>query len=130
MKPIPDKVEIALEYPDKFYAGTFERNSRFDAKMEEGGIALSFSQGADASERKSVRMHIHCGLFAEILNELANSASSFPAGDLSQRDTLARAASALAAALRSGERVTPAAEKDDLGGMTPEEEVALLHVLE
>ena len=24
-KPIPDKAEVALEYPDKLYIGTFER---------------------------------------------------------------------------------------------------------
>ena len=30
-KPIPDKAEVALEYPDKLYIGTFERSSRFDA---------------------------------------------------------------------------------------------------
>ena len=27
-KPIADKAEVALEYPDKFYVGTFERSSR------------------------------------------------------------------------------------------------------
>ena len=28
-KPIPDKAEVALEYPDKLYIGTFERNVAF-----------------------------------------------------------------------------------------------------
>ena len=32
-KPIPDKAEIALEYPDKLYVGTFERSSRFEAHL-------------------------------------------------------------------------------------------------
>ena len=27
-KPIPDKAEVALEYPDKLYIGTFEEASR------------------------------------------------------------------------------------------------------
>ena len=27
-KPIPDKAEVALEYPDKLYIGTFERTAR------------------------------------------------------------------------------------------------------
>jgi hypothetical protein len=36
-KPIPDKAEVALEYPDKFYIGTFERSSRFDAHLDENG---------------------------------------------------------------------------------------------
>ena len=26
-KPIPDKAEVALEYPDKLYIGTFERTA-------------------------------------------------------------------------------------------------------
>ncbi len=29
-KPITDKAEIALEYPDKLYVGTFDRSSRFE----------------------------------------------------------------------------------------------------
>ena len=40
-KPIPDKAEVALEYPDKLYIGTFERTSRFDAHLDETGISLS-----------------------------------------------------------------------------------------
>ena len=49
-KPIPDKAEIALEYPDKFYAGTFERSSRFEAHLEPTGLALTLERpGAEAS---------------------------------------------------------------------------------
>jgi hypothetical protein len=33
-KSIPDKAEIALEYPDKLYIGTFERSSRFEAHLD------------------------------------------------------------------------------------------------
>lgn len=29
-KPIPDKAEVAIEYPDKFYIGIFEQSARFD----------------------------------------------------------------------------------------------------
>ena len=39
-KPIPDKAEVVLEYPDKFYCGTFERSSRFDAHVDATGISL------------------------------------------------------------------------------------------
>jgi len=34
-KPIPDKAEIALEYPDKLYVGTFERSSRFEVERRQ-----------------------------------------------------------------------------------------------
>ena len=40
-KPIPDKAEVAIEYPDKLYIGTFERTARFDAHLDEVGISLS-----------------------------------------------------------------------------------------
>ena len=35
-----DKAEIALEYPDKLYVGTFESSSRFEAHLDATGIAL------------------------------------------------------------------------------------------
>jgi hypothetical protein len=43
-KPIADKAEIALEYPDKLYVGTFERTSRFEAHLDLTGIALIFER--------------------------------------------------------------------------------------
>ena len=44
MKPIPDKAEIALEYPDKFYVGTFEHSSRFEAHLDPTGFALTLER--------------------------------------------------------------------------------------
>jgi hypothetical protein len=35
-KPIPDKAEVALEYPDKLYIGTFERSSRLTLTDQTG----------------------------------------------------------------------------------------------
>ena len=47
-KPITDKAEIALEYPDKLYVGTFERSSQFEAHLDPTGIALILERpGAD-----------------------------------------------------------------------------------
>jgi hypothetical protein len=129
MKPIPDKAEIALEYPDKLYIGTFERSSRFDAHFDETGISLTLYHGGDESVRKSVRMHIHYALFAEILADLAKSAQVMPADEVSHRDMLAQAARALAAALRpKNESSEPQDKNDDT--MSAEEEVELLHILE
>jgi hypothetical protein len=127
MKPIPDKAEIVLEYPDKYYSGTFERSSRFDAHWDEGGVAIAFARSGDATERKSVLLHLHHALFAEILNELARAASAGPFMDASARATLCESASALAAALRPNEQ---RADQYNAGDMSPEEEVNLLHILE
>src|ERR1022692_4419999 len=55
-KPIPDKAEIALEYPDKLYVGTFERSSRFEAHLDPTGIALVLEKPGADDVRKSIHM--------------------------------------------------------------------------
>lgn len=139
-KPIPDKAEVVLEYPDKFYIGTFERTARFDAHLDETGISLSLHRSGADETKKSVRMHLHYALFAEILQDLAKTVSLMPPGDEGHRELLRDAARALCSSLSadqlSADRRTrqderQIAERDgDISKMTPEEEVLLLHVLE
>src|SRR5262245_25759932 len=50
-RPIPDKAEVALEYPDKFYVGTFERSSRFEAHLDAAGLSLTLERSGDAETR-------------------------------------------------------------------------------
>jgi hypothetical protein len=99
MKPIPDKAEVALEYPDKFYLGTFERTARFDAHLDETGISLTLERPGDADNRKSIHFHIHYELFAEILRDLAKTVTAVPAKELQHRASLAEGAEALHLAL-------------------------------
>ena len=40
-KPISDKAEVAVEYPDTLYIGTFAHTARFDAHLDQSGITLS-----------------------------------------------------------------------------------------
>jgi hypothetical protein len=126
-KPVPDKAEVAVEYPDKLYIGTFERTSRFDAHLDEHGISLSLHRGGGADTRKSVRMHFHYALFAEILRDLAKTVTSLPPADFAHREALRDAAEALYLALKSG---AGAADDDGTSDLTPEEEVRLLHIME
>jgi hypothetical protein len=127
-KPIPDKAEVAVEYPDKLYIGTFEQTARFDAHLDEAGISLSLHRTGAADVRKSVRMHFHYALFAEILRDLANTVASLPAAEIAHREALRDAAKALYLALNADARGSK--DEDDISNMTPEEEVRLLHVLE
>ena len=124
-KPIPDKAEVALEYPDKLYIGTFERTSRFDAHLDATGISLSLHRTGAADVRKTVRMHFHYGLFADILQHLAKTGSSVPPADAAHRDALREGAKALYQALNPRRN-----DKDDIAQMTPEDKVLLLHVME
>ena len=120
-KPIPDKAEVALEYPDKLYIGTFEHSSRFDAHLDETGISLSLYRTGEAEQRKSIRMHFHYALFAEILRDLAKTVSVMPPADVAHREALREAAEALYLALDDTVRTSE---------MTPDEEVRLTHLME
>jgi hypothetical protein len=120
-KPIPDRAEVALEYPDKLYIGTFEHSSRFDAHLDQTGISLSLYRTGDVDQRKSIRMHFHYALFAEILRDLARTVSVLPPADMQHREALRDAAKALYRALDN----TPSASQ-----MTAYEEVLLTHILE
>ena len=101
-KPIPDKAEIALEYPDKLYVGTFERSSRFEAHLDPTGISLVLEKPGDDDVRKSIHMHINFGLFADIMRELAATVGKIPKDDVMHRDLLAQAAAEPHAARRCG----------------------------
>lgn len=126
-QPIPDKAEVAVEYPDKLYIGTFERTARFDAHLDKAGISLSLHRTGAADMRKTVRMHFHYALFAEILRDLAKTASSLPAADMSHREMLRDAAQALYLALQPG---AASSEATDTAKLTPDQEVRLLHIME
>jgi hypothetical protein len=98
-KPIPDKAEIALEYPDKLYIGTFEHSSRFEAHLDPTGFSLILERLGDEDVRKSIHMHINFGLLASILSELASTVGRIPKDDIVHRDLLAQAAAELHRAL-------------------------------
>ena len=126
-KPIPDKAEVALEFPDKLYIGTFEGTSRFDAHFDAAGVSLSLQRIGDAEVDKTVRIHLHYALFAEILHDLANAVFSTPFKDTAHKDALRDAAKALYLALDVECRGN---RDDDKSKMTPEEEMLLLHIME
>jgi hypothetical protein len=98
-KPIYDRAEVALEYPDKLYIGTFAHTARFDAHPDQTGISLTLELPGPDEQRKSVRMHFHYALFADILRDLAKTVAAFPLEDILHRDAMREAAKALYLAL-------------------------------
>jgi hypothetical protein len=103
-KPILDKAEVAVEYPDKLYIGTFAHTSRFDAHLDKTGIALSLELPTPEEQRKSVHMHFHYGLFAEILRDLAKTVAALPPEDILHREALRDSARSLYLALESSKK--------------------------
>ena len=90
-KPIPDKAEVAVEYPDKLYIGTFEQTARFDAHLDKNGISLSLHRQGDADTRKSVRMHFHYAVRGDFARSCENRDVT-ALEDVSHREALRDAA--------------------------------------
>jgi hypothetical protein len=96
--------KVATEYPDKLHIGTFAHTARFDAHLDESGISLTLDRPGPDEERKSVRMHFHFALFAEILSDLAKTVTAMAPDDIGHRKTLRDAAKALYVALETQEK--------------------------
>ena len=99
MKVIPDKAEVALDFPDKVYVGTFGTNCRFEAKTDGTGVVLKLQR--HDSEKREVDIHLHHGIFAECLEELARSVASQPPIDANHRAALLAGARHLVDALKA-----------------------------
>ena len=79
--PIVDRAEVAIDFPDKVYLGSFTRHSAFEAAAGPDGVLLRLVRGGD--EKRRVDIHLHYHLFADMLDELARSIeTTHPVGDV------------------------------------------------
>jgi hypothetical protein len=69
--PITDKAEISIDFPDKFYMGSFGRGSRFDLTADKEGIHLHPERSE--GEKRRVGFHIHYYLLADLLEAAATA---------------------------------------------------------
>jgi len=71
LKPIIDKAEVSIDFPDKAYLGTFSRNSMFDVTCDAERVRLRLSHpGAD---HRTAEIYLHYYLLADILGALSQS---------------------------------------------------------
>jgi hypothetical protein len=97
LHPIADKAEVSVDFPDKAYIGSFSRHSQFDAYADAESVAIRLVRPGE--DRREAVIHLHYGLLAEILAELAHSLAVRDPLDEPHREELAEAAKRLAAAL-------------------------------
>jgi hypothetical protein len=97
LHPIADKAEVSLDFPDKAYIGCFGRHSQFYAYADTDSVAITLELPGEV--RREAVVHLHYGLLAEILAELARSLGSRDPLDEQHRTELSEAAQQLSAAL-------------------------------
>jgi hypothetical protein len=69
--PITDKAEVSIDFPDKFYMGSFGRGSRFDLTADAEGIHLDLER--IQAEKRRVGFHVHYYLLADLLEAAAHA---------------------------------------------------------
>lgn len=97
MKPITDKAEVSIDFPDKAYMGAFGRDSGFDVRAQDDDVALRLVRSGE--QKRVVELHIHYYLLADVLSEMAASISAREPIDEAHRKPLVKAVKALQAAL-------------------------------
>ena len=102
LHPITDKAEVSVDFPDKAYIGSFGRHSQFDAYADADSVAVRLVRPGE--DRREAVMHLHYGLLAEILVELAKSLASRDQLDEQHRAELNEAAKQLCASLEPREK--------------------------
>jgi hypothetical protein len=97
MKPISDKAEVALDFPDKLYIGSFARGSGYETAVDGEGVMLKLARSG--GEKRVVEMHLHYYLLADVLQDIAKGIAAREPIDAPHRIRLVEAVAALAAAL-------------------------------
>lgn len=75
--PIVDRAEVALDFSEKTYMGSFTRHSSFEADSDSQGVTVKLSR--TGGDKREIDIHLHYHLFADILLEIAKG---FEAGKL------------------------------------------------
>lgn len=86
MQPIIDKAEVAIDFPDKAYIGTFSRSSSFDVSCDSERVRLRLAYpGAD---HRTADIHLHYYLLCDILAALADALEGIMPVDEAHRSEL------------------------------------------
>jgi hypothetical protein len=94
---IADKAEVALDFPDKLYMGSFGRNSSYETAVDDEGVMLKLARAS--GEKRVVEMHLHHYLLADVLQDIARGVAARKPIDDAHRGRLIEAVAALGRAL-------------------------------
>ena len=95
-KPIIDKATVSIDFPDKFFHGSFSRSSRYDVSVDSEGAHISLDRAE--GEKRHVAFHLQHHLFSDILMAVAEVIDKEKLNP-SQREALADAVESLRRAL-------------------------------
>jgi hypothetical protein len=92
--PIPDKAQVSIDFPHKFYMGSFGRESRFDVTADKEGVHIHLDR--PGKERRHVGFHLHHSMMVGILQGMGDALSEVEDLNAQQRKALREAVAHLA----------------------------------
>ena len=102
--PIRDKAQVSIDFPEKFYVGSFGRDSSLDVSADDEGVHIYLERQVDKKRR--VGFHLHYYLLADLLQSIAQALKC--QGEIAepQKSALAEATGKLAQSLVPARRKT------------------------
>lgn len=98
MHRIQDKAEVSIDFPEKFYMGSFPSDAKFEARAENDGLFIKLTR--PGQNRRQVEIHLHHRLLADILSEWAASLAKEPPMQADHKETLHKALAKIEKAIR------------------------------
>jgi hypothetical protein len=107
MRPVTDRAEVSIDFPEKAYMASFGHTASFAATAAADGVELKLVHGG--LPKRTVAVHLHWYLFADVIDEVA-AAIEGRAGlvDEAHRSVLADSLQRLAAAIAVAPAPVPA----------------------
>ena len=100
--PITDKAQVSIDFPEKFYVGSFGRDSSLDVSADDQGVHITLER--QAGQKRRVGFHVHYYLLADLLQSIGQALSGCREIDEPHRSALAEAAGKLNKAVETGRR--------------------------
>ena len=102
--PITDKAQVSIDFPEKFYVGSFGRDSTLDVSADDQGVHINLER--QVGKKRRVGFHVHYYLLADLLQSIGQALTSYGEIDEPHRSTLLDATRNLTKAVEPGQRKT------------------------
>ena len=87
--PIKDKAQVSIDFPEKFYVGSFGRDSSLDVSADDQGVHINLER--QVGKKRRVGFHVHYYLLADLLQSIGQALTTCGEIDEPHRTALADA---------------------------------------
>lgn len=102
--PMKDKAQVSIDFPEKFYVGSFGRDSSLDVTADQEGVHIHLERQVDRKRR--VGFHVHYYLLADLLQSIGQALAGCKEIDPIHRSALADATRSLTKAVAPKKRTS------------------------